>query len=221
MDILQHTDAQDFNLRVRDFLRRNEALHHSMLATCYSLLQKPERFQPFPELITLEQEGDLVGVAMLLSGSFLSLSQFSSLEGVDLLAQCLKHRYSGLSKLKAPTDVANRFITAWSNLTQQSAHPELTVFAYQLNTLRSFPWASGYLKPATEDDLSLISQWFGAFGAEALGENPPNSDAWAQAQIEHGHAFLWHDGQPVTRGDGVPGGKNGKRVPHLDDLHSP
>ena len=33
MDILQHTNAQTFNLRVRDFLRRNEALRHSPVAT--------------------------------------------------------------------------------------------------------------------------------------------------------------------------------------------
>ncbi|MGA7937198.1 MAG: hypothetical protein WCA35_26845, partial [Kovacikia sp.] len=55
-----------------------------MLASCYALLPQPEQFQPFPELITLEQDGDLVGVAMLLSGQVLSLSIFSSLEGVDL-----------------------------------------------------------------------------------------------------------------------------------------
>jgi predicted GNAT family acetyltransferase len=212
MDILQHTDAQSFNLQVRNFLQHNEALHHSMLASCYSLLQKPERFQPFPELITLEQEGDLVGVAMLLSGSSLALSQFSSLGGVDLLAQYLKQRCDWLSKLKAPTKVASRFVTNWSNLAQQSAHPELTVFAYQLNTLQPFTWANGYLKPATESEVPLISQWFTAFGAEALGELPSNSDAWAKAQIDHGHAFLWHDGQPMAMGCRVGKTENGFRI---------
>lgn len=212
MIILQHTDIQTFNLRVRNFLWLNEALHHAMLASCYSLLRQPERFQPSPDLMTLEQDGELVGVAILLSGQALSLSIFSSLNGVDLLAHDLKQRYGVLSKLSAPTDVANRFVAVWSDMARQPAHLELTVFAYQLEILRPFTWASGYLKPATEADTPLISRWFTAFGVEALGESTTDSDAWAKAQIERGHVFLWYDDQPVAMGCRMGKTENGFRI---------
>lgn len=101
MNITQHTDAQTFNLRVRDFLGCNALLQHSMLAFCYLLLQRPERFQLFPDLITLEQDRDLVGVAMLLPGPSLFVSTVSQLEGVDRLAHDLKLRYGELSRLNA------------------------------------------------------------------------------------------------------------------------
>lgn len=211
MNILQHSDAYTFNLRVRDFLRRNEALHHMMLSSCYSLLHKPEGLRAETDLITLEAEAALVGVGMLLPGRALSIS-LTSLEGVTRLAEYLRQRYNSLSRLNAPTEVAQHFAQVWQELSGQSAHPGMTVCAYQLEAIRPFVWAQGHLEPATEKDLALVSQWFTAFGLEALGDSATDSDAWAKGQIERGNAFLWHDGQPVAMGCRIGQTENGFRV---------
>lgn len=211
MDILQHSDAYTFNLRVRDFLRRNEALHHMMLSSCYSLLQKPERLRAETDLITLESDAALVGVGMLLPGRALSMS-LTSLDGVTRLAEYLNQRYDALSKLNAPTEVAEHFVQVWQSLSGQPAHLGMTVYAYQIETIRPFVWVQGHLEPATEKDLVLVSQWFAAFGLEALGNPATDSDAWAKRQIERGNAFVWHDGRPVAMGCRIGQTENGFRV---------
>ncbi|MGG6240967.1 GNAT family N-acetyltransferase [Nodosilinea sp. AN01ver1] len=212
MDVIQHSNAYTSNLRVRDFLRRNEALHHRMLSSCYSLLQKPERFEAETALITLESDAALVGVGMLLPGRALSMTSLTSLEGVTRLAEYLNQRYGSLSRLNAPTEVAEHFVQVWQSLSGQSAYLGMTVCAYQLETIRPFIWAQGHLEPATEKDLALVSQWFTAFGLEALGDSATDSDAWAKGQIERGNAFLWHDGQPVAMGCRIGQTEHGFRL---------
>jgi hypothetical protein len=45
VELIQHKDVYNFNQRVRDFLLRNEALHHAMLSQCYALTYTPEPVQ--------------------------------------------------------------------------------------------------------------------------------------------------------------------------------
>ena len=212
MQLIQHADAYGFDQRVRDFLRHNEALHHDMLSKCYALTRPLEQFKQCPDLLTLESNREIVAVAIALSGNSVFISAMANLDGVDLLAQHLKQHHDPLTRVNAPTDVAQRFALTWSKLTGQHHRLEMTLCAYRLEKLRLFNWTAGQLRQATEADLSLVSQWYAAFSADALNKPSPASQDWATRQIHRGHAFLWEDGDPVSMGCKVGRTANGFRV---------
>lgn len=199
MQLIQHTDAYDFNQPVRDFLLRNEALHHAMLSQCYRIAHIAEPLEQYPDLLTLEINREVVAVAINRSGNSVFISMLAHTEGVDLLAQHLQ-RHGSLSIVNAPPDVAQRFAQIWTQLTGQLHKPEITCCAYRLEHLCPFTWAKGQLRQATEADLPLIRQWYAAFSQEALGILPADSHDWATGKINQGHAFLWQDGSPVSMG---------------------
>ncbi len=210
LELIQHHDAYSFNQRVRDFLLRNEALHHAMLSHCYALTHTPELLKQSPDLLTLESNGEVVAVAIRL-GNSVSISMLNLEGGVDLLAQQLL-RHGTLSMVNAPPDVAQHFAQVWTQLTGQPYTPELTQCAYRLEHLHPFTWSVGQLRQATVADIPVVSQWYAAFCFEALGSVRLNSQDWATRQINQGHAFLWQDGDPVSMGCRIGQTEDGFRV---------
>jgi hypothetical protein len=125
VELIQHPDAYSFKVRVRDFRLRDEALHHAMLSHCYALTHIPEPLKQYPDLLTLESNGEVVAVAPR-SGNSVFISMLTALGGVDLLAQFLL-RHGALSMVNAPPDVAQRFAQIWTQLTGQP-HTHLRIF---------------------------------------------------------------------------------------------
>lgn len=210
VELIQHQDAYSFKVRVRDFLLRREALHHAMLSHCYALTHTPEPLKQYPDLLTLESNGEVVAVAIR-SGNSVFISMLAYLGGVDLLAQYLK-RHGTLSMVNAPPNVAQRFAQIWTQLTGQPHTPEITQCAYRLEQIRPFTWAVGQLRQANVTDIPIVSQWYAAFCEEALGSLRNDSQDWATRQISRGHAFLWQDGDPVSMGCRIGQTENGFRV---------
>lgn len=211
VELIQHYDAYSFNQRVRDFLLRNEALHHAMLSQCYTLAHQPEALKQSSDLLTLESNGEVVAVAINHSSHSVFISMLTHQCGVDLLAQHLL-RHGTLSMVNAPPDVAQRFAQIWTQLTQQPHTPEMTLCAYRLEHLRPFTKVAGQLRQANVADIPLVSQWYTAFSEEGWGRLPHNSQDWATRQINQGHAFLWQDGDPVAMGCRIGQTENGFRV---------
>ncbi|GAA6621240.1 GNAT family N-acetyltransferase [Scytonema sp. NUACC26] len=212
VELIQHKNAYSFDRRVRDFLLRNEALHHAILSHCYALAYTPpEPLKQSLDLLTLESNQEVVAVAINPSGKSIFISMLTHLSGVDLLAEHLK-RHSTLSMVNAPPEIAQRFAQIWTQIAGQPHTPETTLCAYRLEQLRPFTWAPGQLRQATETDVSLVSQWYAAFSEEALGRLPNDCQAWATRQIDGGHVFLWQDGEPVSMGCTIGQTANGFRV---------
>lgn len=153
VELIQHQDACSFNQRVRDFLLRNEALHHNMLSQCYALTHTPEPLKQCPNLLTLESNGEVLAVAIKHWDNSVFISMETPGCGVDLLAQHLKQQGT-LSLVNAPSDVAQRFAQIWTQLTGQAHTPEMTIYAYRSEQIRPFTWATGQLRQATSSDLS-------------------------------------------------------------------
>lgn len=211
LELIQHQDAYSFNEQVRDFLLRNEALHHAMLAQCYALTHPLEPLKKCPELITLESNGEVVAVAISHSGKSVFISMLTQEDGVDLLAQHLQ-RHGTLSMVDAPPDVAQRFAQMWTQITEQPHTPGMTICAYRLNVFRPFIWAPGQLRQAIAADIPLVSQWYAAFCEDAFGRLTNDSQDWATRQINQGNVFLWQDGEPVSMGCRIGQTDNGFRV---------
>ncbi len=211
VELIQHSDAHSFNQCVRDFLLRNEALHHAMLSHCYALTHTPELLKQCSDLLTLESNKEVVAVAMNPSGNSVFISMLTHQCGIDLLAQHLK-RHGTLSMVNAPKDVAQRFAQIWTQLAEQPHTLEMTLCAYRLEQLRPFTWVGGQLRQANVADLPIVRQWYAAFCEEALGRLTNDSQGWATHQINQGHVFLWQDGDPVSMGCRIGQTDNGFRV---------
>ena len=211
VQLIQHQDAYSFNQRVHDFLVRNEALHHAMLSQCYAITQTPELLKQCHDLLTLESNGEVIGVAINRLDNSISISMLSEPGGVDLLVQHLK-RHGTLSMVNAPKDVAQGFVQIWTERTGQPYTPEMILSAYRLEQLASFTWAVGQLRQAAVTDIPLVSQWYAAFCEEAWSNPTADSQNWAARQINQGHAFVWQDGDPVSMGSRIGQTANGFRV---------
>jgi predicted GNAT family acetyltransferase len=205
----QNTDS--FNQRVRDFLLRNEALHHAMLSQFDTITHSAQTLQQCPELISIESNGEILAVAINNAGNRVFISMLTHLDAVDLLAQHLQ-KYGTLSMVNAPPNIAQHFAQVWTQLTGQVHKLEMTLCAYRLQQLHPFTWTKGQLRQATTADISLVNQWFVAFFEEALGSLAHYSQDWVNQQIHEGHVFLWEDGVPVSMGCKMGQAANGYRV---------
>ncbi len=210
VELVLHQDADSFNQRVRDFLLRNEALHHTMLAQCYALTHPPEPLKQCPELLTLESNNEVIAAAINRSGNVF-VSMLTQFGGVDLLAQHLQ-QHGTLSMVNAPPDVAQRFAQIWTQLIGQTHTPEMTICAYRLEQFHPFTWATGQLQQAIAADIPLVSQWYTAFCEDAFGRLTNDNQDWATRQINQGNVFLWQNGEAVSMGCRVGQTDHGFRV---------
>ncbi|CAN5185233.1 hypothetical protein BH20GEM2_BH20GEM2_11490 [soil metagenome] len=120
--------------------------------------------------------------------------------------------YPSLPAVLGPEAEAETFARLWSERRGVSTRPGMHQRIYRLDEVQ--PLADvppGRLRPATDADADLLTEWITAFRAEAdtagLGARE-----WTEERIRTGAIYLWQDREPVTM-VGVAGRTpNGGRV---------
>ncbi|MGB3638086.1 MAG: hypothetical protein WBA39_11000 [Rivularia sp. (in: cyanobacteria)] len=65
MKLHRFEDASLFYKKVTDYLLKDEVLHNLQLEICNNLINHPKRYKIKPYLAAVEQDGNIVGVAMM------------------------------------------------------------------------------------------------------------------------------------------------------------
>ncbi|MDZ8104047.1 MAG: GNAT family N-acetyltransferase [Nostoc sp. DedQUE12a] len=212
MKVYRFENAREFYAKVKDYLLNQEGLHNLLLGISNRLIENPEYFDEKPYLATVEENGDIVAVAMRTPPRLLLLSQIKDFQAVELLAQDLSISYSSLPGVNAPTNEAQAFIVAWHSLTGQSYQLKLALRIFQLEKVKPISQVAGYLRLATDSDQKLLKNWYEGFSLEALGKIESDTERWVKQVVQQGTAYLWQDEVPVSIACHIGTTPNGARI---------
>lgn len=174
------------------FLQRFEAVCQLNLGNAQATKNEPCR----PDLLfgRCEEEGR----GVLLFGNLLPYNlclnaipgDFSALSAAVLLAEYLRREKIEVKGVNASKVLCNAFFSAYGGSYRVRAGMDIMV----LKELIEPPVVPGKLRPAEEEDVSLITNWHRAFYREALHEEPPEDvEDRVRAHIGRHALFVWEN----------------------------
>ena len=197
MRLHRFEDASLFYQKVKDYLLEDEVLHNLQLGSCNRLINNPDRSEIKPYLAAVEQNGNIIAVAMMTIPYNLLLSQVKDLKAIDIIIQDLQQEYELLTNVNAPVLESQAFAEKWCSLTGKSDKLR-TLRILKLEKVELFSQVKGNFRLATENDKEVLKRWHDAFCLEALGSIESDSESWAERVLQKGMAYLWQDEIPVS-----------------------
>ena len=193
----RYEDASQFYQQASHYLLRQEAMHYLLLGIGNTLIKNPEKYNCH-YLATVEDEEDVIAVAIRTLPRPLLLSQIKNLAAVELIAQDLHSQQESLLGVNAPSVESEAFAASWTSLTGQSFKLKMALRAWKIEQVQLTATPPGYLRVVDKSDRKLLQNWHQAFALEALGESKPDSQSWVNYQLRHQTAYLWENKEPVS-----------------------
>lgn len=205
MDLQRFRRVDEFYRRAACFLLAREAEHNLILGLCGSAHSQRQRYDRRPYLAVVEQEGAVVGAAVMTPPFNLLLSHQSTPDALPLFAQDVYRLQPTLPGVLAPSAVAGPFAACWGDLSGQAYRRRRAERIYQLDEVTAVQGVPGALRRAGDADRDLLIAWAVAFYMEADHQNDPQrTRSLAERNVDARlHAdpmgyYLWCDGTPVS-----------------------
>ena len=192
---IQRYNALQFYKHTKEYLLKHEAAHSVIFRAINALINRPERFLESPYLATVEADGAILAVALHKPPRQLLLSQTTSLQAIELIAQDIDSK--SLVGVMGPATVAQKFAQVWHNLTGQSYREGMQLRCFQLSTVQPVP-INGNLRQATAAERELLIVWCRAFIAEAIPDEDQNGENTVDRLLHRGSLYVWHNQLPVS-----------------------
>lgn len=196
-------DANQFIYRAQHYLEAREAINALMLGTCLRLARHPERITETPYLAAVEK-GVLVHLAAMLTPPFnlvLASNQHEVDPALELVADDLLAQNWSVPGITAPKSLARSFAQLWSTRTGCRYDLEMAQRIYECRAVIPPINVPGNLRPATMDEIELVTNWFFAFWEETVPSQsfkPEEVLELARTRINDGDIYLWHHDLPVS-----------------------
>ena len=198
MQLRQFQDVQAFHHHTQTYLLQHEAEHNLLLGIVHNLLHHPNRNSQSPYLVSVEEAGNLVAVAVQTPPYKLVLSKVSNPAALDLIIRDARRHLSCLPGVSGLVAEVQAFVEAWQTLTNQSAQLAMQMRIHQLTEVQPLPAVNGMLRRATEADRPLLIDWFEAFIAEAIASLGGDAKQMVDAALKKQRLYLWEDAVPVS-----------------------
>lgn len=205
MQLSRYTDAASFYQRAEPFLLAHEAEHNLQLGICTTLLRQPDVYPLPPYLGVVEEDGEVIAVALRTPPFNLVLSLIPRAdrgpEVLGLLAPDVAVDHPDLPGVLGPSAWSEAFAGLWQAQTGQAYRQSMRERIYALTVVRPPAGVSGRMRRATEADRALLERWLAAFADEALGgDEPMDPQEWVTRALASPlrTVCLWDDGQPVS-----------------------
>lgn len=183
------------------FLERQESVNNLLFGMLHGLSHSRDSDGAY--MAVVRQDHDVVLVAVRTPPFNLVLSEASDGEAALALARHLAAKPHRLPGVTAPKGLAEQFVTEWQALTDEAAYIQLAERIYELTEVLPVRNPGGNMRPSTDADYTLITEWIAQFAQESLVE-VDNPAAFAEgivagrtADPESGF-FLWDDAGPVS-----------------------
>jgi uncharacterized protein len=218
MHLSRYTDVEAYYRRAEPFFLAHEAEHNLQLGLCTTLLRQPEIYPLPPYLGVVEEDGEIIAVALRTPphNFIVSLIPRADLapEALALLAHDVLAEHADLPGVVGPSAWSEAFAALWRAQTGRAYRESMRERIYALTAVRSPVGVTGRMRRATEADRPLLERWLAAFSDEALRDEPIDPPAWVEQVLTSPLRVvcLWDDGQPVSlacAGNPTP---NGVRV---------
>ncbi|PSB18627.1 GNAT family N-acetyltransferase [filamentous cyanobacterium CCP2] len=198
MQLHRFDHIQAFYDRSQTYLLQHEAEHNLLLGISHTLLNYPDRYPNPPYLVTVEQSGEIVAIAMRTPPHKLLLSKARNLDALALIAQDVHRMQENLPGVGGLVRESQIFMTAWQAFTRQPYELTLAMRIHQLTQVQPVIRAKGNLRLATPSDRPLLVKWYQAFLDEVKVLFAENAERIVDSSLKRQTAYIWEDSVPVS-----------------------
>jgi predicted GNAT family acetyltransferase len=201
MQIRTYTNAGDFLKDTQAALESNEAANSLMLGICGQLIRRPERISTAPCLKVVEDQSGLALAALMTPPHKLVVygHQGDLVGGARALVEDLLAEGWQVPGVLAPSLVAQQVSDMWTKVTDRPHRLEYRQSVYKLTEVKLPVPEDGKLRPATEADIPLVTQWKIEFTMDIFGRaDRKEAEQAARFRIGQRDIYLWDDGGPVS-----------------------
>ncbi len=197
--------AGEFLAHAQTAMETDEAAHSLILGICLRLRNQPAQAPSRVCLKTIEDERGLALAVMMDPPHNLTMSgQPADLEcSLGLLVSELAGEGWTIPGVQAPAPIARLFAKKWAEKTHSGSRltSQLNLLALRQAPPALAPFSSGpaRLRPASQDELALITQWCYAFNLEVFKTaDEAEARQVAEQRIRDKNIFIWEDGGQVV-----------------------
>lgn len=204
-----NSSAEQFLQRMERLLLAREAQYGLMLGIALTVKRQPDYYGENPPYFAVAEDGHEEGNGVAAAASMtppFGLVVYSEREdplpGLTAIAADLQQQGWSLPTVNGPEPICTHFAEIWA--AQQGIQTEIAVRerTFELREVIQPTYSSGHMRPATLDDLDLLTKWQVAFTIEALaGVEEPDAEQTRermQMRIARGTIFVWEDGEVVS-----------------------
>jgi uncharacterized protein len=198
MQLHRFHDIQAFCDRAQPYLRQHTTEHNLLLGILHNLMTTPERYPKAPYLVTVEQEDQILAVALQTPPYKLVLSKVQTPAALVLIAEDTELRARQIPGFSGLVSEAQTFEAAWHTLTGKVAQLSMQMRIHELVSVQPLPLPPGWLRLATLDDRSLLLDWFQGFIDEAIANFGAESETLVDHYLNQQSLYVWEDKVPVS-----------------------
>lgn len=198
MNVRRLDDPVAFLEAAEPLLLRDEARHNLILGLAATLRDHPSLYPEY-RLWLIQEDSKTIGAALRTPPYNLILARPRDEGALEALAGALEEEIPGV--VGALPEVET-FAAIWAGAAGATPRLRMTQGIYALERVRPVSQVAGSMRPATDDDIPLLLDWWRAFTVEALHDEP--DEERIQQNVEHrlvsvdaGHV-LWEENGPVS-----------------------
>ena len=186
----------DFLDAALDYLEAQEVLNGLMLGIAFRLSQSAPRRRKRPFLAVVEDEGEMVGAAVMTPPRKMVL--YSHLPDCQPTVQALWAELAGshwtVPAVLGPANVADAWAEMWERENGRSPHLGMMQRVFELWQVQSLNLPPGRLRLAHADDFERVVDWIQGFHVDANIQDDLESAALlARGKMQNGDLFLWEN----------------------------
>ncbi len=203
MKVTSFKNATEFLETSLTYLEENEALNGLLLGIAFRLSWGAPRRRNRPFLAVVEDDGELVGAAVMTPPRKLVL--YSHLSDCQAVIEAIWGAVNGsrwtVPGVLGPANVADVWAERWADVNGRSPKPGMRQRVFELRQLGPLTLPTGRLRPASADDFARVVDWVQAFHEDAnIRDDLESAELLARSKIQNGDLFLWENeaGEPVS-----------------------
>lgn len=199
MQLIRFDDIYSFEKRVIGFLLQREAENCFLLGLISNLKKNVGKEAENPFLVSIEDNGEVVSVAMRTAESRpLAISRLSK-EEIELISDFVAKSLKNLNGVVGPASSCEALSGLLAERLKCKAKLHMGMKCFYLDKVEFKGKASGKFRLAEKEDQDLVLKWTRSFIVEALKDNSPKGyeDA-VKRNLEEERFFIWEDEKPVT-----------------------
>ena len=198
MKLVRHKTGADFLAQAGNWLEQAEAENNLILGIAAFFKSNSNQPKIEPSFFTVEDDGIIVGGALMTPPRRLLITRMSD-PTAALLADYLLAEGAPVPGVLGPKECARLFAENWIAKTGSLSRLRMSERIYACESVIVPILSPGALRPATQDDESLLVEWAGEFCREAKIED---ETAYTQAQLPRligkEWLYVWDGGAVVS-----------------------
>ncbi len=198
MKVVRHNAPSDFLDRAGAWLESAEAENNLILGIAAYFRSYIGQVRVEPYFLTLEDSGAIVGAALMTPPRRLLITTMPD-TAVTTLADFMLAETVTVPGALGPKSKARLFADYWTSKTGRLCHARMSERIYTCETVTPLKHAPGRLRPATNDDEPLLSQWCMQFCLDArIEDETVYFKARLPSKIADGSVFIWENDDAVA-----------------------